>query len=758
MKKVIALASICGLIAFTSASTNANSNDQLARRILEAYPQADANGDGRLSKAELAAVRRIALKRYPEADSDGNGRLSAAEQEALLNKLKGSPQPSSLKESTASSEPLAESDSVREGARPIKPSANGVGRQIPDLTFTDISGTRHQLSDFANYKAVVFAMTGTGCPLCLKYAPTLADLERRYSDENVAFILINPNESEKLGEIREAIDRHGFTGPYVQDVKKLLPAILKAKTTTEVFVMDQARTLVYRGAVDDQYGFAYSLDAPRTSFLSDALGSVLRNETPDVQATTSPGCELFYDQPAQVETSVTYHNRISRIIQANCIECHRDDGIAPIALETYTQVKDYASMIRSVVRRKVMPPWFAEPHERAVDDGPDILHWANDRSLSDQEKEDLFAWIGSGAPEGDATDAPLPKFFPGGWLIGKPDREFAFPQPVPVKATGTMPYQNITVETNLEEDKWVQAIEVRPGKLDVVHHVIVSVKAGDGEFDERDGYWGAYVPGNSTLVYPAGYGRRLPKGAKLRFQMHYTPNGIATEDITRIGIIYCKEPPKHEVKVVGIANPKIDIPAHASNHPEEASVTLPSDIEVLAFLPHMHLRGKAALYELESVGGTEKLLDIPSYDFNWQLRYRLAEPRTLQRGDTIRFTAWYDNSKNNPANPNPNINVDWGQQTEDEMHLGYVEYTIPGAKPGERVAGLRSRNRTGRSISNTRGILGGIKALDRNRDGRLTKSEVPQQHLELFERLDANGDEVLTIQEAQDVIRQNSRQ
>ncbi|MEM7560971.1 MAG: redoxin, partial [Planctomycetota bacterium] len=477
-----------------------------------------------------------------------------------------------------------------------------------------------------------------------------------------------------------------------------------------------------------------------------------------VQATTSPGCELFYEQPIEVKTTVTYHNRISRIIQANCIECHRDGGIAPIALETYAQVKDYAGMIRSVVRREVMPPWFAEPQAKSDQEGADVLHWANDRSLSDQDKKDLFAWIESGAPEGDSDDAPLPKSFPGGWLIGKPDREFAFRQPVPVKATGIMPYKHITVETNLDEDKWVRAIEVRPGKLDVVHHVIVSVKAGEGEFDERDGYWGAYVPGNSTLVYPEGYGRRLPKGAKLRFQMHYTPNGTATEDVTRIGIIYCKEPPKHEVRVAGIANPKINIPAHASHHPEEASVTLPSDVEVLAFLPHMHLRGKAALYELESDGETEKLLDIPRYDFNWQLRYRLAEPRTLQQGDTIRFTAWYDNSKNNPANPNPNTNVDWGQQTEDEMHLGYVEYTIPGAKPGEPVAGLRSGDRGRRSGGDAQGILRGIKALDRNRDGKLTKSEVPQKYQELFERLDANGDEVLTIQEAREVIRQNSGQ
>ena len=672
--------------------------------------------------------------------------------------------------------------SIRQGPRPIKPGEHGIGRQLPDLTLIDLNDNQRKLSELSNHKAIVLAMTGTGCPLCLKYSPTLAAIEKQYQSKNVRFIFINPNESESDATLTDAIKQNGLQGIYVSDGDKTLTASLGAKTTTEVFVIDRARTLVYRGAVDDQYGFGYSLDSPRVNYLTDALDAVLTDETPSVQATTSPGCELFYDPSFKnkrltSEHGITYHNRISRIIQANCIECHRDGGIAPIALENFAEVKDYAGMIRNVVDRGIMPPWFAAPQPSSEnDDEPSSLHWANDRSLSDDEKRDLFAWIKAGAPKGDPADAPVPKTFPGGWLIGKPDAVFEFPRPVPVKATGIMPYKNITVETGLKEDKWVQAIEIRPGQRDVVHHVIVSIRSDQQSFDERDGYWGAYVPGNSTLIYPDGFARLLLKGAKLRFQMHYTPNGTATEDSTRIGLVFSKKPPKHQVKVVGIANGKIKIPPHAENHEETASIRAPRDAQILSFLPHMHLRGKAARYELLTSDGKETLLDIPRYDFNWQLIYRLAEPKMIRAGDTIRFTGWFDNSASNPANPDPNKTVRWGQQTHDEMHLGYVEYIIPGATPGEHVPSMRQsiRERLGRNERSASSpdedeiefggqriviavILNAIRELDRNNDGKLERSEVPAKRHRMFDLLDSDDDNVLTVSEARETIRKYQR-
>lgn len=635
----------------------------------------------------------------------------------------------------------ADASSLKERPELLKSGEVGIGRRIPGFAFTDIAGKSHRLADLGKPKATVIALTGTGCPLCLKFTPTLAALEKKYHPQGARFIFVNPNDSEGLGTLRQVVRTQGFKGPYVRDDRMLIPQLLGALTTTEVFVLDAAQTLVYRGAVDDQYGLGYTLEAPRANYLADALEALLSGASPKIEATSAPGCELFYGDLAvqSKKAPLTYHNRISRILQANCIECHREGGIAPMPLETYDEVEDYAGMIRKVVQRGIMPPWFAAPME-SVGSG----HWANDRSLSKAEKDDLLAWVKSGAPEGEANEAPLPRVFPDGWLIGKPDAIFEFPRPVPVKATGTMPYQHITVETDLPEDKWVQAIEVRPGNPSVVHHVIVSLRSGTGEIDERDGYWGVYVPGNSKLVYPEGYAKRLPKGAKMRFQMHYTPNGTATEDLTRIGLVFAKEPPRHEVKVKGIANGKIRIPPGAPNHREEANLQLPYNIRVLGFLPHMHLRGKAARYDVQTGEGTQTLLDIPQYDFNWQLLYQLAKPLNLQKGDTLQFAAWFDNSADNPANPDPTKTVRWGKQTEDEMHLGYIEYIVPGHKPGEPLPGTGRLNRA----------KAFFKRLDVNGDGAITKAEVrqrlprnPNAAGPVFDRLDKDNDGKLSPDE-----------
>ena len=207
------------------------------------------------------------------------------------------------------------------------------------------------------------------------------------------------------------------------------------------------------------------------------------------------------------------------------------------------------------------------------------------------------------------------------------------PQAIPVKANGTMPYQYVTVETNLEEDRWVQAMEVRPGTRDVVHHILV-FDVRPGEKDQfrggTNGFFAAYVPGNGTLVYPPGYARRLRKGSRLVFQLHYTPSGKATEDRSQLGLIFAPAAPRHEVRITGLANTKLQIPPHADNYADHAQIRVPADVQLLSLMPHMHLRGKACRYETVSADGTvATLLDVPRYDFNWQLPYRFAEPPTL---------------------------------------------------------------------------------------------------------------------------------
>ena len=337
-------------------------------------------------------------------------------------------------------------------------------------------------------------------------------------------------------------------------------------------------------------------------------------------------------------------------------------------------------MIGSVVRRRIMPPWFAAAPEST--DGGLAIHWANDRSLTDNDRKDLLSWIEEGIPEGSPDDAPLPKTYPTEWEVGEPDLVLQLPEPFAIKANGTMPYQHARVETALTEDRWIQAVEIRPTDPSVVHHVLVFIQTGDADeggrgIDEEAGFFAAYVPGNTFQVYPEGFAKKLPAGSRLVFQLHYTPNGTATTDQTRLGIVFSDKPPQRVIRNTGISNHRIAIPPQESDHRETASQNVPADVRLLAFMPHMHLRGKAFRYEVVLPDGRrEILLDVPRYDFNWQLEYRLSEPLEIPRGSRIELAGWYDNSDQNPANPDPNATVRWGPQTEDEMMLGYVEYVL----------------------------------------------------------------------------------
>jgi hypothetical protein len=342
-----------------------------------------------------------------------------------------------------------------------------------------------------------------------------------------------------------------------------------------------------------------------------------------------------------------------------------------------------------------MPPWRAAP---PADGQPNP--WANDCSLSTRDKTDFIAWIDSPArPLGDPTEAPLPRVWPKGWLLGEPDAVVAFNEPVSVKAEGRMPYVNVTAATGFTEDHWISAVEVMPGARDVVHHILVFIitaeeaesgrlrGAGGGRAEGQ--FFAIYVPGTSAEVYPSGMAKRVPAGAHVRFQVHYTPNGRAVQDSTRIGFHFAKAEPQWELRVGAASNRRISIPPGAESHAETAHARLPASGLIVGFLPHSHLRGKAWRYDLTDASGqTRTLLDVPHYDFNWQLYYRLAEPLPITSATRIQATAWYDNSARNKANPDPTRTIRWGGQTEDEMMLGYIEYAVP-ARTARTVSASR---------------------------------------------------------------------
>lgn len=614
------------------------------------------------------------------------------------------------------------------------------------LTTKDISGKIVSIPA-PGAKATVVALTSTTCPLCLRYGPTLASLEKQYAKSGVQFVFVNPTE-EPLADMQSMRSRLGWKGAYVLDPESVVTRQMGSKTTTEAYVLDAQGVVQYRGAVDDQYAIGASLPEPRKRFLASALDSVLKGAKPAITFTEAPGC-LLNVEAAAPQVAVTYHGQIRSFIDKNCLQCHRPGGVGPFTLDSYASVKSRGKMLQYVMKEGIMPPWFAD-HPK------DKSPWINDRQLAPQDKAMFDAWVEAGMPEGKPDPKYVAPKFVEGWTIGKPDSILQIPNPIAVKATGTMPYQNVVVPTGFTEDKWVTAIEVMPTDLSVVHHVLVFVgdrsrrqlgEISDDELDEISGFFGIYVPGNSALVYSNGLAKRIPKGANLRFQIHYTPNGKETQDQTRIGFKFATEPPKQEVHTASLVNLQFVIPAQAPNHEVTAQMRIPSEVKILSFLPHMHVRGKAARYELTPSGGQQTtLLNVPKYNFNWQLNYIFKEPLSLKKGDNLKYTAWYDNSENNPANPDPNRRVGWGLQTSDEMHLGYLEYIVPGEKPGTTNGVLRNR---GVAIGNQSFITSTFKRLDRNSDGFVTEEEARL----LWNRIkdaDANGDGKISLEEAKE--------
>lgn len=378
--------------------------------------------------------------------------------------------------------------------------------------------------------------------------------------------------------------------------------------------------------------------------------------------------------------NVTFTKDVAPIFFAKCAECHRAGEVAPFSVLAYKDARPWAKSIKEKVLDKTMPPWHADPNHGT---------FKNDRRLSKAEIDTIVAWVEQGAPEGNAKDLPpVPKYVDG-WSIGKPDQTFSIPEQTFV-TEGVEKYRYLQVTTNFTEDRWVQAAEIRSTGRNAVHHVIVFVQAPGSAGTEDGNLLCGFAPGEQPAVFPLGFGKKIPAGAKLTFQMHYTPNGKDTKDITTLGLIYAKETPQHEIKTRPVMNPRFVIPAGADNHEVMSSYLLKEDIRVTSFMPHMHLRGKDFVFKAVAPNGTSKiLLNVPKYDFNWQTYYLPTDPVAIPKGTKIECVAHYDNSKNNKFNPDPTKDVKWGDQTWEEMMIGWISYYYDKPETTKSVASVK---------------------------------------------------------------------
>ena len=412
----------------------------------------------------------------------------------------------------------------------------------------------------------------------------------------------------------------------------------------------------------------------------------------------------------------TYTKDVAPILFKNCTGCHRPGEIGPMSLLTYEDVRPRAKDIRDKVADGIMPPWHADKTHGT---------FANDRSLSEADKATLIRWANNGAPKGNPKDMPPAPTYTEGWTVGQPDVVLEMPVDYKIPADGFVEYEYFEIPTNFTEDKWVQSVEVRPGARAVVHHVIVTARPGKPEprpggftfakgmeipkgqtgagpaatdIDPKHGkgqslfpapqrlgvFVGAYAPGTSVFKYEPGSATLIRAGSTLVMQMHYTPNGKEAIDRTRIGLTFAKEPPKTEVRLGSLINGQLKIPAGEKDYSIAAEMTTLTDVTLRSMLPHTHLRGKSWEYTaIYPDGRTEVILSVAKYDFNWQTEYVFAEPLKLPKGTKIRAVAHYDNSAGNKSNPDPSVDVAWGDQTWEEMMFTAYTYSIDGVKPGE---------------------------------------------------------------------------
>lgn len=568
----------------------------------------------------------------------------------------------------------------RAAETPLKTEATSpVNSHVANFELQDYRGKTVSLDDVSDAKVVVLVFLGVECPLAKLYAPRLASLNEQFADEDVAFLGINANQQDSTTEIASFARRHEVNFPILKDVGNAVADKLGARRTPEVFVLDEQRVVRYWGRIDDQYGFTadnanYQKPQPERNDLAVAVEELLAGKEVSQPAMPSPGCLIGRIRTSEANAEVTYSNQIARILNDRCVFCHRPNQIAPFSLTDYDEVVGWAEMIREVTQLRRMPPWHADP---------EVGHFANDSRLSDEQLTLIEQWVAAGAPEGDPADLPAEPEFAEGWQIPDPDEVIYMGEPFDVPADGTVEYQHFVVDPGWTEDKWIKSIEARPGNPEVVHHILIFVRTpnqirrgGAGQIDTQ--WLAAYAPGIRQEPLPEGMARFVPAGSQLIFQQHYTPNGSPQTDRSYLGVVFAdQEEIRKEVAVESAGNYAFRIPPNDPDHRVESTFTFSRNGLLLSLMPHMHLRGKDFSFEaLYPDGQTEKLLSVPHYDFGWQTIYSLAEPKLMPAGTQLKCVAHFDNSSDNLNNPDPSATVAFGEQTWEEMMIGFFEMAL----------------------------------------------------------------------------------
>jgi peroxiredoxin len=547
-----------------------------------------------------------------------------------------------------------------------------IGDVIPPLEFKDIRYLRRTLSDLGPQKGFALVFLNTDCPISQRFLPKLRELNERYSSKSIQLVGVFPSAQDTVMAMASFALENELRFPVLKDEDQQACAALGIDRVPQVALLDASHRLVYRGRINDQYRVSGTQPTASREDLATAIDELLSGQAISVHETPVDGCKVTRPHDAKFEPAPTFYGEVATIVQKRCQRCHHAGTPAPFALTTYDEVKDHAEMVAEVVRDQRMPPWYADPK---------YGHFINEPGMTADERNKVAAWIKADCPRGDPTHGPAPLTVPTTqWRIGEPDLKITMRTPDTIPAQGFIPYKYVLLPYVFKEDTYVNAIEILPHNRNVVHHCnmayvsIVKMKGGDDTFIT------GHVPGGQPMdLRPKApsdpeVAYKIPGGTSLVLQIHYTTTGKEEQSSISVGFRF---PQKGVDKITHhcVLDPRnIAIAPRDPLWKLSAKKTILSNATLLGMFTHMHVRGRDMTFIAQYPDGKrETLLEIPNFNFEWQLAYECRN--RLPAGTQIEAIAHFDNSKFNVYNPDPDRTVPYGDQTYDEMFNGFVFWT-----------------------------------------------------------------------------------
>ncbi|PHS64781.1 MAG: hypothetical protein COB12_07640 [Flavobacterium sp.] len=548
---------------------------------------------------------------------------------------------------------------------------------INDYALYDEKGELHRFSYYNNSKAIVLYVQGNGCPIVRNSLKEYNEIASIYSEKGFAFFMINSNIQDNRNNILIESKKYNFTIPVLIDSAQLIANELDINITSEIIILTPTtREIIYRGPINDRLNFESQKNIVTNNYLSNTLDLIIDDDLSKIKSEHAKGCKITRLSKINSKKIITYTKDIAPILIDHCVKCHVEGGIAPWAMTDYNEILGWSEMIKQVLLSKRMPPWKADP---------EIGEFQNSFAIEDSNVRKITTWIDNNLPYGIGEDI-LANVIPinENWEHGIPDKIITLKEEI-IPASGLIPYRYQQIKVNITEDKWLKGVEIKPGNKNIVHHIVLSNKENSDKSNIvsrklspwTDNFIALAGGADQVTFFPKNTGVFIPKGTILNIQIHYTPSGAVESDQTEIGFYFYSKKPKKTLKSLSTSNYSFEIPPFGKNVIIKAEDLITENIKIHYIIPHMHYRGKSIKFKVQYPSGNiETLVSLPDYNFNWQWFYKLKKPISIPKGSKIIVEGVFDNTFQNPFNPDPSKKLIYGVQSTDEMLIGFFNYTL----------------------------------------------------------------------------------